>query len=164
MKKYCHSINQLLHPEIPDAPSQLNHLLDRAGTLSAINQVLAQHLPPNQQQNCRISNITRHSITITTTNAAWCSRLRFNQNQILQLLRQNGYPWLANLDIKVSQNSAQISSTSEEQRKQHQQKIERQFSSRTVDSLNQLSLSEHPQLAKAAAKLAQTMQKRRGKT
>lgn len=160
MKKQYQSINQLLCNNATGEKKQLNNIMSRAETINAINNVLRENLPEQQIENCRVANLSGNSITLVSKNAAWCSRLRFNQHQILQLLRLNGYPWLANIDIKVAGAEKQTTDDTNSIFGQKKHLVKREISEKTLNSLDELSTTQHKLLAVAAQKLANTIRKK----
>ncbi len=79
----------------------LHQLTVRSQQLQALNQRLAEILPPEMCAHCYLANINHQTVVIHTDNASYATRLRFQANTIFQALTGHVPHIISKLDVRV---------------------------------------------------------------
>ena len=74
------SVKKILASEEPN----LQRLISKAGHLNKLNSRLAQLLPSQLAQHCKIATAEQGRLVILVTSSAWATRLRLQQTTILK--------------------------------------------------------------------------------
>lgn len=83
----------------------LKQLLEKANSLKSLTQLLQKLLPAELKAHCSVTELNANVLTINAESAAWGTRLRYIQSQLLADLRANGYPSLISIQINISPTS-----------------------------------------------------------
>ncbi|RKS84721.1 hypothetical protein DES39_1936 [Orbus hercynius] len=75
---------------------------ERSVALSRLNHLLAQHIPHALYKQCRIANYRQGVLIIEVSSASWLTRLRYEQEKLRSLLRQNGLSGLSSIQFKIN--------------------------------------------------------------
>ncbi|WP_035572700.1 DUF721 domain-containing protein [Halomonas halocynthiae] len=81
---------------------RLAPLLDKAQIIKGVQEHLHQHLPAELAEHVFVGGFHQSKLTLLTDRAAWLTRLRYEQRQLLKLIQQ--YPGLesiTSLTLKV---------------------------------------------------------------
>ncbi|WP_392564762.1 DciA family protein [Orbus wheelerorum] len=75
---------------------------ERSKALYTLNNLVHKLLPDNLCQECRVANYRQGILIINVSSASWLTRLRYEQEKLRSLLRQNGLRGLTSIQFKVS--------------------------------------------------------------
>ncbi len=67
--------------------TSLRTILKKAKLINELNTCLTRHLPTNQLMHCQVLNYQDSILIIGVDNAAWATKLRFNEQTLLQALQ-----------------------------------------------------------------------------
>lgn len=82
--------------------SSLESIQERSVALSTLNALIYRFLPPILHTHCRVANYRQSILIIEVSSASWLTRLRYEQQNLILLLRQNGLIGLASLQYKIN--------------------------------------------------------------
>lgn len=74
---------------ILQANQELRSLFQRANLHGKLQSILQQCLPAAAAKHCHLGNFTADQLTLVVDNAHWATRLRYQQEQLLERLRQH---------------------------------------------------------------------------
>ena len=81
---------------------RLRQVQERTESLRQLQQVTADILGNDLKGRYRVANIRNGVMIIETDSGAWATRLQFMKLQLLQQLRQQNFPMLTTIEIKVN--------------------------------------------------------------
>lgn len=83
------------------APSLLT-IQERGKALSTLSRLLYGFLPLPLTEQCRVANYRQGILIIEVSSASWLTRLRYEQEKLRSLLRQNGLSGLSSIQFKIN--------------------------------------------------------------
>ncbi|MGI6407395.1 MAG: DUF721 domain-containing protein [Thiopseudomonas sp.] len=145
-------MNKPLKPatQILRGSPRLQRLLRQAESLSKLQALLYQHLAPAQREQLQLGGYDEGVLTLILADAAWATRLRYQQGRLLQQLRQHDeFSGLQHIRLKIRPASAAPPARHEERR----------FLSDTASQNIRRSAEsiEDPELREALKRLAQNI-------
>jgi len=84
------------------AGGQLCDLLQQARHYQKLDRQLKTGLDPQMAEHCQVACIRGGRLLVLTPTPVWRTRLMLLSSELLSRLRNQGYPGLADIDIKVS--------------------------------------------------------------
>lgn len=102
-------MNKPLKPatQILRGSPRLQRLLRQAESLSKLQALLYQHLAPAQREQLQLGGYDEGVLTLILADAAWATRLRYQQGRLLQQLRQHDeFSGLQHIRLKIRPASA----------------------------------------------------------
>ncbi|CEG57910.1 DUF721 domain-containing protein [Legionella fallonii] len=82
--------------------AQLAELCQRSMQLEELSNKVSQLLPPNLATQCQVGSFNKGCLTLTTTNAAWASQLRYAVPELRDKLRKEaGMYQLTSIKINI---------------------------------------------------------------
>ncbi len=79
----------------------LSGLIGRAGRLERLRRAFAANLPEGLAGRCELTNIRGDTAVVSCVSAAWSSRLRYMERQLVAQLTQLGGAGVRRLHVKV---------------------------------------------------------------
>ncbi|WP_090361017.1 DUF721 domain-containing protein [Ferrimonas sediminum] len=118
----------------------------RTDTLRRLQQAVTQLVGNELNGRYRVANVRNGVVIIETDSAAWATRLQFQKMQLLQQLRQQNFPMLTTIEIKVNPGLSRI--------QRPVAKNTNQLSQQAADQLQELANSVGGSLGEKLKKLA----------
>ncbi|TKB51277.1 DUF721 domain-containing protein [Ferrimonas sediminicola] len=87
---------------------RLRQVQERTESLRQLQQATTDLLGSDLRGRYRVANLRDGVMIIETDSAAWATRLQFMKLQLLQQLRQQGFPMLTTIEIKVNPTLSRI--------------------------------------------------------
>lgn len=94
-------MNRSRQPKPVSSFLKQNRLQHDTSLITKLNSLLQSYLKQHNIEDCRVGNLQNGSLLIEIPNATWLIRLKFMQNELLTLLRQQ-VPGLLNIKFKVN--------------------------------------------------------------
>lgn len=94
-------MNRSRQPKPVSSLLKQNRLQHDTSLITKLNSLLQSYLKQHNIEDCRVGNLENGSLLIEIPNANWLIRLKFMQNELLTLLRQE-MPGLLKIKIKVN--------------------------------------------------------------
>lgn len=86
---------------IADPTASFGSLLERAGLLMRLEQLLRPMLDPALAEQFRVANLRHSRLILLTPTATWATRLRMAAPQLLGSLHRSGHAGIESIDIRV---------------------------------------------------------------
>ena len=84
------------------ANSSLGAILKKAQIIAAFNAALTRHLPTQVNSHCQAMNYDNSVLVIGVDNAAWLTRLRFEEAELInKLQKEPGLPNVLGINFKI---------------------------------------------------------------
>ena len=96
-KKKPQTVNKL----ITDPKGDVQFLMHKLSTITALKSELAQFLDENTIKHCRVVNLRSSTLVIAVTSAIWANKLRFKLPDLLSNFRSAGYTGLSKIEVIV---------------------------------------------------------------
>ncbi|TKB53720.1 DUF721 domain-containing protein [Ferrimonas aestuarii] len=125
---------------------KLSQVQQRTHALQQLEQSVRQVLGDDLQGRYRVANLRQGVLVIETNSGAWATRLQFQKQQLLQHLRQQNYPMLTTIEIKVNPKLSRV--------ERHQEKNLNSISPEAAKGLNELAETVGGSLGEKLKKLA----------
>jgi hypothetical protein len=84
------------------ANSGLGGLLQHAGLLTQLQQLLAAALDPALAAHFQVANLRQNRLVLLASSPAWATRLRMQAADVLAILRRSGHPELVEVEVRVA--------------------------------------------------------------
>ncbi len=88
-----------------NASHEFKQIVVHSRKLAAIEVIFKQIIPAEISGHVQVNNLKDNCLIIVVNNAHWANKLRFEQNEMLSKLRQNGFPELGSIKVKVNPSS-----------------------------------------------------------
>lgn len=79
----------------------LKLLLEKANRLQSVSQSIGDYLPEDLRAHCKVGAIDNNVLTLYVDSAAWANRVRYQSSDLIPKLRENLYPSLVSIEVKV---------------------------------------------------------------
>ena len=97
MKQPLKSASQILHGN-----NSLQRLLRQAETLSQLQSLVHRYLAPAAREQLQLGNYEQGVLTLVLADAAWATRLRYQQEQLVRQLAQHAeFASLQRIRLKI---------------------------------------------------------------
>lgn len=80
----------------------LKSLLEKANRLKSVSESIGDYLPEDLRAHCKVGAIDNNVLTLYVDSAAWANRVRYQTSVLISKLRENLYPSLVSIEIKVN--------------------------------------------------------------
>ncbi|MGL4827087.1 MAG: DUF721 domain-containing protein [Vibrionaceae bacterium] len=128
-----------------------NDLCTQAMRLSQLDQKIKTLLSPALASNCRVANYRHNTLVIQVSSASWATRFQYEQQTLLNQLRQSNLPQLN--QIKITVNPELALAQIESFRSLHKKK-QVQLSEQTADNLLKLAAHTDEKVSKQLQQIA----------
>lgn len=128
------------------AGERFAQLRQQGGQNTKLQQILLDATDEAVHPQVRVANLRSGTLVIEVASAAWATRLQYQRLDLLSAFRQNGFPMLSSIELKVNPKLAQI--------KQEKPKPTKQLSSNASDHITRLAEQLDGELAEKLKKLA----------
>lgn len=103
-----YKLNQLKHTAaILNKQSVLRDIVQRANSFAVLQRIVHSYLPGAAAEHCQLANYNQGRLVLVIDNAHWATRLRYQQNQLMdKLCQHNEFSDLQRIQFKVRPNTA----------------------------------------------------------
>lgn len=134
----------------------LNNFQDKSLSLSQLHLIIMQLLPEQLHAHCQVANYRQGVLIIEVSSASWLTRLRYEQETLMSLLRQQHLTGLSSIQYKITPSIGEQKHTLHSSRPvYHNQKI----SPQSAIALLSLAEKASPRLKESLIKLAKNTTK-----
>ena len=77
------------------------HIVQRVGQIAALEEALADCLPPDCCRHCRVAGINGDTLVLVVDSPNWSARIRFHGHQIVRHFQNSGKSGLRQVRIRV---------------------------------------------------------------
>ncbi|KTC76772.1 DUF721 domain-containing protein [Legionella brunensis] len=97
--------------------SQLQEICQNALELEGLSTLVKTHLPPHLSNYCKVGSFLKGALTLTITNAAWATELRYNLPELRDKLRKEaGLYQLTGIKISIESENNPLTAISKTKR------------------------------------------------
>ena len=96
-KKRPQTVNTLLN----DPNSDVQFLMHKLSTITALKEQLPKILSTNIATHCRVINLRSSTLVIAVSSSVWANKLRFMLPDLLSDFRSAGYSGLSKIEVVV---------------------------------------------------------------
>ena len=125
---------------LSDQGSTLANLMKRANQALNVEQFVLQHLDADARAHCQLVTVRRHTLVLQTETAAWATRIRFQQAEVVKQLKQTpAFSEITRIEVKIR---PQAKRQKEPQRAKPLSSDSAHFLTETADSFGDDPLAE----------------------
>jgi hypothetical protein len=96
-KKRPQTVNKILN----DPNGDVQFLMHRLSTITALKEQLPQFLSEDIAKHCRVINLRSSTLVIAVNSSIWANKLRFKLPDLLSDFRTAGYSGLSKIEIVI---------------------------------------------------------------
>jgi hypothetical protein len=101
------NLSEILSGQGSTNDSSLGNLLQHAGRLTQLQQLLAAALDPALAAHFQVANLKQNRVVLLASSPAWATRLRMQAADVLAILqrsdlRRSGHPEVVEVEVRVA--------------------------------------------------------------
>jgi hypothetical protein len=85
-----------------DRGNSFGKLLKKASLMMQVQELLRGFLEPGLRDRFQVAAIRQNELVLVTPSAAWATQLRMRAPQVLESLRQSGFPDIESVIVRVA--------------------------------------------------------------